>query len=121
MRIYFGKKKFDVEAADSFVKKAVGLSGREKLGRGKGMLFTFSRSGRHGFWMHGMKFSIDIIWLDEDMRIVHIWRNAEPCRSIFGCRTVRPGKDARYVVELNSGTANALKMRLGNRFRLSQA
>ncbi|MCL4364955.1 MAG: DUF192 domain-containing protein [Candidatus Marsarchaeota archaeon] len=117
-RIYFENRPFRVEVADSFVKRLRGLSGRKALDRDQGMLFTFGRNGRYGFWMYGMRFSIDIIWLDERGRIVHIWKNAKPCNSIIGCRSVKPDRDARYVVELREGTAKSLRMGIGDKFRL---
>jgi uncharacterized protein len=111
---------FRLQVADTFRKLAVGLMRHEGLARNGGMLFIFSHDGRHGIWMLHMKFPIDIIWLDGRKRIVHIASDAKPCRSIFGCRTERPQEDARYVVELGSGTANELKLKRGDRFIFMQ-
>ncbi len=109
-----------LEVADTFRKLSVGLMKHESLGKNRGMLFVFGHDGRPGIWMLHMKFSIDIIWLDSEKRIVHIVRDAKPCRSIFSCRTQRPPKDARYVIELNSGVARELGLKLGDKliFRL---
>lgn len=111
-------RKFNVEVADSFRKIAIGLMNHTNLPKNAGMLFIFSRPGRYGFWMLHMKFKIDIIWLDESGRVVHMWENAEPSNSMFSSRTVTPNKDALYVLEFNAGTAARLKIKAGSRFAI---
>ena len=114
----FKSSKFKVEIADTFGKMGKGLMGHRPLENNQGMLFVFEREGRHGFWMLNMKFSIDIIWLDSNAKIVHIWHSAQPCTSIFSCPTVRPKSDASYVIELKAGTASRLGMKRGDAFIL---
>jgi uncharacterized membrane protein (UPF0127 family) len=57
-----GDAVFTVEIASSTVEKARGLSFRDGLADGHGMLFLFS-SGIQSFWMKDMRFSIDMIWI----------------------------------------------------------
>ena len=116
--VFFGRKKFTVEVADSFIKRSIGLSGRDSIGANEGMLFVFVKSGRYGFWMHGMKFSIDILWLDSNMRVIYIRSNAKPCRSVFGCRTMKPDCDSKYVMELHAGTVKKLGIHKGDKFSI---
>ncbi len=116
--IRFKKKTFKVEIADSFFKIAKGLMDHKSIPKNGGMLFIFSSEGRHSFWMLNMKFKIDIIWLDYQGRVVHVWKEAEPCKSIFSCRTEKPTKDSRYVVELRAGTADQIGLKLGDKFML---
>lgn len=40
-----------------------GLSGRVSLGDDEGMLFVYSQPGPYQFWMKGMRFPLDVIWL----------------------------------------------------------
>jgi len=54
-----------------------GLSGREVLGINEGMLFLFDEPGNYGFWMKGMKFPIDIIWISGN-EIVGVEENIPP-------------------------------------------
>lgn len=111
----YKKSEFKVQVADTFSKMATGLMGRTELADNAGMLFIFKKEGRYGFWMLNMKIDIDIIWLDGKKRIVHIWENAQPCKSIFSCKTVRPETNSLYVVELKAGTASRLRMKAGDR------
>ena len=62
--------------ADSDVERKRGLSGRPNLVDGTGMLFVFKESGEHGIWMKDMRFPIDILWLDERLRVVFIKEDA---------------------------------------------
>ncbi len=40
-----------------------GLSGRKSLAEGYGMLFVFRQPARPAFWMQGMQFPLDLIWI----------------------------------------------------------
>jgi hypothetical protein len=116
--VRYKNKTFRLEVADTLRKLSVGLMNRDKLAKNRGMLFVFGRDGRPGIWMLHMKISIDIIWLDRRGVVVHMWKSAKPCKNMFFCRTQRPKKDARYVIELRAGTANEVGLKLGDRFVL---
>ena len=36
------------------------------------MLFIFETADFHGIWMKNCKFPIDILWLDEERKVVHV-------------------------------------------------
>ena len=44
----------------------LGLGYRNGLEPGTGMLFVFPESSERSFWMKGMRFCLDIIWIDGD-------------------------------------------------------
>lgn len=52
-----------VEIADEPHEWMRGLSGRDVLPKGSGMLFQFPRAEARTFWMKDMRFPIDIIWI----------------------------------------------------------
>lgn len=52
-----------VEVANSVEEHRQGLGGRLTLKNGEGMLFVFASPGQMGFWMKGMYFPIDIVWM----------------------------------------------------------
>jgi uncharacterized membrane protein (UPF0127 family) len=90
----------DAEIADTPEAQAQGLSGRTSLNGG--MLFVFDRPDKYGIWMKDMNFPIDIIWLDENKKIVTIQENATP--ESYPSKTFFPSSSSLYVLELNSGT-----------------
>ena len=67
----------EVELADTLPAYARGLAGRTELPRDRGMLFRYDSPGFVTFWMEGMLFDLDVVWI-RDARIVGI--AAEPVR-----------------------------------------
>jgi len=68
----------NVSIARTEDEQAQGLSGRAPLASNEGMLFLFDKPDRIGFWMKDMNFSIDMIWIGPDRRILYIVPNAAP-------------------------------------------
>lgn len=66
-----------VTVADEKHEWEAGLSGKENLAYGHGMLFVFPDSRQRLFWMRGMKFPIDIIWI-HDGKVVGVTKNVLP-------------------------------------------
>ncbi len=104
--------RLSVEVADTPTERGRGLSGREMLPENSGMLFVFDKPGRYGFWMYGMKFPLDIIWIDESLRIVYFVEDAQPCANI--CETYEPPTDALYVLEVNAGFVKKYGLKAGD-------
>lgn len=91
---------FKALVADTPETRAQGLSGRPGLAQDELLLFVFDAPGRHGFWMRNMLFSIDIVWLDESGRVVHVEESVSP--DTFPT-TFTPSSNALYVIEGNAG------------------
>lgn len=90
-----------------------GLSGRPSLPRGSGMLFVFGYGGSKSMWMKDMYFPLDIVWLDELFRIVHISYDNPPCGP-NECVTIPSYVPAAYAIELNAGDADMLRLYKGH-------
>jgi uncharacterized membrane protein (UPF0127 family) len=69
-----GPAEVNVEIADSETERERGLAGRDELAEDRGMLFVYSDRAVRTFWMKGMRFPLDIIWIDRG-RIAGIERN----------------------------------------------
>jgi uncharacterized protein len=102
-----------VEIARTDPERARGLMNRAALAEDAGMLFLFEESAEHGFWMMNTLIPLDMIFIDEDGRIVGIVERAEPRTTTS--RTV--GRPSRYVLEVNGGWAAAHGVRAGDRVR----
>jgi len=90
----------DVVSTDLLRQK--GLSGRESLADGTGMLFVFDTSDRWGIWMKDMRFAIDILWIREDGVVVTLKEHVAPESAPTVFSSTEP---ARYVLELPAGFA----------------
>ncbi len=82
----------------------MGLMFRPSLPLDRGMIFVFEVPDFHGIWMKNCKFPIDILWLDEDEKIVHVAESVPPCKA-DPCPVYNPMRKASYVIELNAGQA----------------
>lgn len=89
-----------------------GLSGTESLPAGRAMLFVFPNDSKWAIWMKDMKYPIDIVWLDKGTKVVYLVKNAEP--SSYPKTRFTPDKDARYVIELPSGTIERTGISIGD-------
>jgi len=78
------------------------------------MIFIFNDAGPQYMWMKDMDFPLDIVWLDQNKKVVSISANISPDTykknppKIFYSPT-----PALYVIELPSGDANRLGIASG--------
>jgi uncharacterized membrane protein (UPF0127 family) len=103
--------KFKMEVANTTDKRAIGLSYRDSMDQGKGMLFIFDRTAEQCMWMKDMKFDLDMLWLNEQKEIIKIERQVPP--SSYPSSLC--AQDTKYVIELNSGAANRAGLSVGQR------
>ncbi len=111
--VCFKSNCFEVELAFSQQEQYRGLQGRDSLPLGKGMLFVFKEAGIYPFWMDKMKFPLDIIWLNEKGAIVDFAKDSQPCVAP-DCLDISPEANASYVLEVNAGTLEKLKLNIGD-------
>ena len=114
--VIIGGQRVKVDLAISKEAQAKGLGGRTGLPEGEGMLFVFDIPGKRRFWMEGMKFPIDIIWITDNMQVVHIDRNAAPESYP---KTFGPDAYVKYVLEVPAGFSDKNNLKLGNRIQFS--
>ncbi|MGC8623510.1 MAG: DUF192 domain-containing protein [Candidatus Micrarchaeia archaeon] len=119
VRIKYKNHYYKLYLSDTPAKHMLGLMHLERLEQGVyGMLFDFKRESRPGIWMHNMRFSIDILWLDTGGSVVHIVRDAAPCTSIFRCKTYTSPRPARYVIELKAGASKSMGIEVGSKIEV---
>lgn len=99
-----------VEVADRGRKRRKGLLGREGLAAGEGMWIVPCESV-HTF---GMRFPIDLIYLDRKLRVKKVRSNVIPWR-LSACLS------AHSVVELASGVIHKTQTRAGDQLEFSSA
>jgi uncharacterized membrane protein (UPF0127 family) len=106
-------KKFDVEIADNPEARARGLMFRDSMDADHGMLFLFDRADPQAFWMKNTHIPLDILYFDENYKLVSAQERVPPCRS-DPCSVYPSTGPAKYVLELNSGTAEKLGVKPGD-------
>ena len=100
----------EVQIADTESRRLRGLMFQEQLPPDQGMIFVFPEPGLYSLWMLNMQFPLDMIWFDEDGRVIHIEEDVPPCKTaleITTCQSVVPDGDALYVLEVTAGFVDA--------------
>ena len=106
------------EVARTSAEHARGLGGRDGLAPNTGMVFPYTEARRLAFWMKGMHFDIDIVWI-RDGRIVDISPFVPAPRAVQtsvmeAIPQVEPREPADTVLEVVAGTARARDWRIGD-------
>lgn len=97
----------EVELALSADEQAKGLSIKDNLKSNEGMLFPYETPRTLSFWMKDMKFPIDILWLDDNKKVVHIEEDLQPCSPFLPCQSYSPDVQAQYVLETVAGFSSS--------------
>ena len=102
---------FRVEVARTPQEQAKGLMFRTEMGANEGMLFPYDRPRMLSFWMRNTVLSLDLIFIDEQHRIINIAENATP----YSEQSIPSAAPGIAVLELNGGRARELGIVAGNK------
>ena len=113
--IYVGHVAVSATVADTLPAQQQGLSGVTSLPPLAGKLFIFNQAGPQGMWMKDMQFPLDILWFDNQLKLVHIEQNVDPSSypTIYSSDV-----PARFVLEVNAGFVKAYNINLGQSLTL---
>jgi uncharacterized protein len=129
-RVAIAGESFDLELATTPAQRDKGLSGRTEIAAQGGMLFVFPRPQAMTFWMVDCPIPMDLLILNSRGTIIALHRmQVEPpqgkteSREAYLARLKRYGSRAhgRYAIELKSGTADRLKLKVGDPIPLDLA
>jgi uncharacterized membrane protein (UPF0127 family) len=115
--VCFSEKCFDVEIAEDDLEREEGLMFREVLREDSGMLFVFPDEDKYGFWMKNTLIPLDIIWIDENKKVIAIKENALPCEE-EPCEIYVIDEKVLYVLEINAGLTEKLGVEVGDNVTL---
>ena len=99
-----------VEFARTDEQRAMGLMFRESLATNAGMVFVFDPPSTPAFYMKNTKVPLDILFVDEEMKIVDIQQMAP-----FDEKNLhRPPSAVKYAIEANRGWSSLHGVKIGD-------
>jgi len=104
---------FNVEVASSMTEQARGLSFRPSLSPNNGMLFVFGSGSVQTFWMQGMKFPLDMIWISGTAIVGFAQDVPMPTPGWNLPIYTSPGNTDK-VLEVNAGTVAKYNIKVGD-------
>lgn len=106
-------QRYRVELAQDEAARARGLMFRDTMAADHGMLFVHEHSAPQAYWMKNTRIPLDILYFDEQRRLVSQQRDVPPCSAGDACPPYPSKAPARYVLELNAGQAARLNLEDG--------
>ena len=110
------KIRFNVEVADTDLKRKIGLQCKAKMKSNEGMLFIWKKEDFRSFWMKNTSIPLDIIFFNKIYEIVEIVYNAKP----LILKSISSNKKANYVLELNKGVLASYKFELKDKIIINK-
>lgn len=103
-------KQLSIEIADNPYERETGLMYRKTMHSDHGMLFISEESKPQNFYMKNTLIPLDIIYIDENQKIVSFQRNAKP-----NSETSLPSElPAKYILEINAGLSTKWNLKEGD-------
>lgn len=106
----------NIEIADSEYETQTGLMYRDAMEENQGMLFIFPEEAMHSFYMKNTKMSLDIVFIDADLKIASFQENTNP----FDETGLSSQVPVQYVLELNAGLIEKWSLKVGDSIAYSK-
>ncbi len=119
-QVQINVSKLNVEIADTQAKRSKGLAGRDSLASDSGMLFVFSEPSKYSFWMKGLSFPLDFVWIRGD-KVVSILQNVpapSPNLPDSSLPIYQPSVEVDKVLEIGAGTIQHLDIKVGDTIKI---
>lgn len=109
-----------LEIAETVDKRSKGLMFRKSLEANHGMLFIFPKMGYWTFWMKNTLIPLDILWMNESGKILHVESRVPICtKTDDSCPRYYSTQESRYVLEIQAGMAKKLGLTPGKQLNIS--
>ncbi len=110
------KVDLDIEIAETEYETQTGLMYRPSMEKGRGMLFIFPNVSVRSFYMKNTEFPLDIIYIDENQKIVSFQKHAKA----YDETSLPSNFPAKYVLEVNAGLSDQWGLKVGDSISFSR-
>jgi hypothetical protein len=104
------KAEFNVTFSTTPAERSKGLMYVEKMPKDEGMLFVFDEIDQRYMWMRNTYIPLDMLFINKDKEIVHIYENAKPLND----RIIPSIYKIKYVLEINGGIVSEKGIKKGD-------
>ncbi|MFA6532316.1 MAG: DUF192 domain-containing protein [Patescibacteria group bacterium] len=115
--VKIGRSEIRAEMATTDPEREKGLSNRGSLESDAGMVFIYDKPLQPSFWMKGVLFPIDIIWV-YNSKVVETTTNIPVAGSSTQLPTYSPRVNVDTVIEVNAGWVDNNGIRVGDRVKI---
>jgi uncharacterized protein len=112
--LQIGTSFLDVAVAGSETQKEIGLSGLATLGYNEGMIFPYDSPVVPEYYMKGMQFDLDLIWIYNN-RVIAITKNV---KAKYQSTLYSPPSAVTAVLEVKAGWTSENNINIGNYIKL---
>jgi len=116
IEIKIGDKNYKIFVTENETDRKNGLAVFEDIKEDEGMVFEFPQEDYHSFWMRGMKFDIDIIFLDKEKKVIQIYENVkkDTYKNDYDYKSFSSKLKSKSVIELKSGQVKKNGLKIGD-------
>lgn len=115
--VSIGAKTFYADVARTDIERQQGLGGTTELPESEALLMVFDSDDKWSIGMKDMNYSIDIVWISKDKRVVDSVQHARP--DSYPDQRYVPRHEARYVLELADGAIQQYAIRRGSKVKFN--
>lgn len=112
--VTIGNTNISVMVADDEDEKVQGLSGVESLDKNTGMLFIYDQPSYYTFWMKGMLFPLDFIWINNNTVVDITTYVQNPSYDDEPPQTITPNYPALMILEVPAGYVDEKGIGIGD-------
>lgn len=107
-----GPVTYQIETATTREEMSTGLMNRKTVAENSGMLFVLQGQNEIAMWMEDTYVPLDMIFVNQDNKIIWIYKNAEP----LSTQLIRPQTDEPLsaVIEVNAGDVDKNGIKIGD-------
>lgn len=116
-RVKIDDREFPAEIAATRKAQSRGLGERDHLAFGSGMLFVYGDEPAPAFWMRGMRFALDFVWIGSDCEVVDVTERAPPPagEDESALPIYESDVPAAHVFEMNAGDVQRYRIKVGDK------
>jgi len=115
-KVVINNHTFYVDVAVTEKQKELGLGNRVSLPKDHGMVFPYDHPEQYTFWMKGMEFPLDMIWI-RDKKIIDISKNV-PVASGAYLPAYAAKAPVDMVLEVNAGVSDTENIKIGDTVKI---